>query len=230
MRNTVRSKFIWKTMWTKAFNCKHIQTWTRNYSNQPVKLAWKIQQNHSRSIRTLAFWNGVIKHKMKRPFHWQVRSYSPLIQSIILSIFTCLTVNCWPSQNGEGGCDVNIEYELEHQQLQLQEVTLTIPLPWVFIFLWYFLYIFLRMMKRINGFLLKLQKWMSTNSRWLRRWLPLWSKKESSHMEYFDCWLIKSSRIDGIQLSIFYTRRFLSGWSVIRIKSSICRFENKTCY
>lgn len=41
----------------------------------------------------------------------------------------CSTVNCWPSQNPEGGCDVNIEYELEHQQLQLQDLSLTIPLP-----------------------------------------------------------------------------------------------------
>lgn len=43
--------------------------------------------------------------------------------------FICSTVNCWPSQNGEGGCDVNIEYELEHQQLELQDLKLSIPLP-----------------------------------------------------------------------------------------------------
>lgn len=42
---------------------------------------------------------------------------------------TFYIVNCWPSQNGEGGCDVNIEYELEHHQLQLQDLSLTIPLP-----------------------------------------------------------------------------------------------------
>ncbi|XP_016948818.1 coatomer subunit delta isoform X2 [Drosophila biarmipes] len=40
-----------------------------------------------------------------------------------------LTINCWPSDNGEGGCDVNIEYELEAQQLELQDVSFTIPLP-----------------------------------------------------------------------------------------------------
>lgn len=38
-------------------------------------------------------------------------------------------VNCWPSENGEGGCDVNIEYELEHVRLELQDVCITIPLP-----------------------------------------------------------------------------------------------------
>ncbi|TMW50239.1 hypothetical protein DOY81_004689, partial [Sarcophaga bullata] len=40
-----------------------------------------------------------------------------------------LTINCWPSENGEGGCDVNIEYELEAQHLELQDVSILIPLP-----------------------------------------------------------------------------------------------------
>jgi coatomer subunit delta len=41
----------------------------------------------------------------------------------------CFLVNCWPSENGEGGCDVNIEFELENTKLELQDVTITIPLP-----------------------------------------------------------------------------------------------------
>ncbi|CAD7087401.1 unnamed protein product [Hermetia illucens] len=40
-----------------------------------------------------------------------------------------LTINCWPSENGDGGCDVNIEYELEHTRLELQDVCIAIPLP-----------------------------------------------------------------------------------------------------
>lgn len=40
-----------------------------------------------------------------------------------------LTINCWPSENAEGGCDVNIEYELEHTRLELHDVCITIPLP-----------------------------------------------------------------------------------------------------
>ncbi|GAB0091040.1 Coatomer subunit delta [Sergentomyia squamirostris] len=40
-----------------------------------------------------------------------------------------LTINCWPSENGDGGCDVNIEYELEHSHLELRDVTITIPMP-----------------------------------------------------------------------------------------------------
>lgn len=39
------------------------------------------------------------------------------------------SVNCWPSENGQGGCDVNIEYELEHTHLELNDVTINIPLP-----------------------------------------------------------------------------------------------------
>jgi hypothetical protein len=40
-----------------------------------------------------------------------------------------LTINCWPSENGEGGCDVNIEYELENKKLELQDVVICIPVP-----------------------------------------------------------------------------------------------------
>ena len=47
------------------------------------------------------------------------------------------SVNCWPSDNGQGGCDVNIEYELEQDQLELQDVVITIPIPWVCLSVWY---------------------------------------------------------------------------------------------
>ena len=40
-----------------------------------------------------------------------------------------LSINCWPSDNGSGGCDVNIEYELENSDLELQDVVITIPIP-----------------------------------------------------------------------------------------------------
>ncbi|XP_054282555.1 coatomer subunit delta [Macrosteles quadrilineatus] len=40
-----------------------------------------------------------------------------------------LSINCWPSENGQGGCDVNIEYELEHSHLELNDVSIHIPLP-----------------------------------------------------------------------------------------------------
>ena len=40
-----------------------------------------------------------------------------------------LSINCWPSDNGSGGCDVNIEFELENTELELNDVTIAIPLP-----------------------------------------------------------------------------------------------------
>jgi len=32
-----------------------------------------------------------------------------------------LMINCWPSENNAGGCDVNIEYELEDESLELRD-------------------------------------------------------------------------------------------------------------
>lgn len=40
-----------------------------------------------------------------------------------------LQINCWPSEVGDGSCDVNIEYELAHTHLELADVTIIIPLP-----------------------------------------------------------------------------------------------------
>lgn len=40
-----------------------------------------------------------------------------------------LTINCWPSENGQGGCDVNIEYELQNEDLELLDVIISIPIP-----------------------------------------------------------------------------------------------------
>lgn len=40
-----------------------------------------------------------------------------------------LSINCWPSENGSGGCDVNIEFELENTDLELQDVVISIPIP-----------------------------------------------------------------------------------------------------
>lgn len=39
-----------------------------------------------------------------------------------------LSINCWVSETGSGGCDVNIEYELEQEHLQLNNVVISIPL------------------------------------------------------------------------------------------------------
>lgn len=39
------------------------------------------------------------------------------------------SINCWPSDAGDGKCDVNIEYELLHEQLELRDVVISIPCP-----------------------------------------------------------------------------------------------------
>ena len=59
----------------------------------------------------------------------KLHGFSPF-QFFLLSLLNiCVTVNCWPSENGQGGCDVNIEYELEHEHMELNDVCITIPLP-----------------------------------------------------------------------------------------------------
>ncbi|KAJ2053632.1 coatomer subunit delta [Coemansia sp. RSA 922] len=40
-----------------------------------------------------------------------------------------LTINCWPSPNGSGSVDVNIEYELNDTRLELDNVVVSIPIP-----------------------------------------------------------------------------------------------------
>ncbi|KAI8451610.1 coatomer subunit delta [Phakopsora pachyrhizi] len=40
-----------------------------------------------------------------------------------------VSINCWPTANEEGGCDVNIEYEAENENLKLHNLIISIPLP-----------------------------------------------------------------------------------------------------
>ncbi|KAI4498073.1 hypothetical protein M0802_006897 [Mischocyttarus mexicanus] len=40
-----------------------------------------------------------------------------------------ISINCWPSENSDGGWDVNIEYELQQDDLELNDVNINIPLP-----------------------------------------------------------------------------------------------------
>ena len=54
--------------------------------------------------------------------------------SLVLFLFVCLfgflkiSVNCWPTENKNGGCDVNIDYELQDDNLELINVVIVIPL------------------------------------------------------------------------------------------------------
>jgi len=40
-----------------------------------------------------------------------------------------ISINCWPTSNDDGGCDVNIEYEAENENVQLHNLVISIPLP-----------------------------------------------------------------------------------------------------
>lgn len=40
-----------------------------------------------------------------------------------------ISINCWPTTNDDGGCDVNIEYEAENESVQLHQLVISIPLP-----------------------------------------------------------------------------------------------------
>jgi len=43
--------------------------------------------------------------------------------------FIPLSINCWPTPNVNGACDVNIEYELEVPNITLNNVSIIIPYP-----------------------------------------------------------------------------------------------------
>lgn len=56
--------------------------------------------------------------------------YGLNLSHLVLRVsYVLVSVNCWPSENGQGGCDVNIEYELEQENLELKDVVITIPIP-----------------------------------------------------------------------------------------------------
>ncbi|EGG05432.1 uncharacterized protein MELLADRAFT_116836 [Melampsora larici-populina 98AG31] len=40
-----------------------------------------------------------------------------------------VSINCWPTQNDDGSCDVNIEYEAENDHIQLHNLVITLQLP-----------------------------------------------------------------------------------------------------
>ncbi|ERL87931.1 coatomer subunit delta [Dendroctonus ponderosae] len=62
------------------------------------------------------------------PLHSDVGVLKWRLQSTEES-YVPLLINCWPSEAGDGSCDVNIEYELTHTNLELADVNIAIPLP-----------------------------------------------------------------------------------------------------
>ena len=75
---------------------------------------------------------GVLKWRLQTTDESNIplsSTFFPSMRQFSFSQLILISVNCWPSDNGQGGCDVNIEYELEQDQLELQDVVITIPIP-----------------------------------------------------------------------------------------------------
>ncbi|EFA00195.2 coatomer subunit delta [Tribolium castaneum] len=62
------------------------------------------------------------------PLHTDVGVLKWRLQSTDESLVPLL-INCWPSEVGDGSCDINIEYELADPNLELADVNILIPLP-----------------------------------------------------------------------------------------------------
>lgn len=43
--------------------------------------------------------------------------------------FLPLSIVVWPEDNGNGGCDVSVQYELERPEFELREITISLPCP-----------------------------------------------------------------------------------------------------
>uniref|UniRef100_A0A0K2TRS3 Coatomer subunit delta n=1 Tax=Lepeophtheirus salmonis TaxID=72036 RepID=A0A0K2TRS3_LEPSM len=97
---------------TKSMNLVQLQTHP-NIDKEHLKKFNQIGLKNSNKPFPLNTDVGVLKWR----FQSTDESYIPL------------TINCWPSDNGQGGCDVNIEYELENTNLELNDVVITISMP-----------------------------------------------------------------------------------------------------
>lgn len=76
---------------------------------------------------------GVLKWRFQTQDENLIPLNSDILQiTIVLKTFqnfSTFIVNCWPAENGRGGCDVNIEFELQDDRLELNDVVIAIPLP-----------------------------------------------------------------------------------------------------
>ncbi|KAK3851464.1 hypothetical protein Pcinc_041887 [Petrolisthes cinctipes] len=77
---------------------------------------WKTKGQIGMKMNNKPFPHNTDVGVLKWRFHTVEDSYVPL------------SINCWPQDNGSGGCDVNIEYNLENITMELNEVVITIPL------------------------------------------------------------------------------------------------------
>lgn len=103
-----------------------------------VRVQLKNQDNHGVQLQThpnvdkelfkLRSQIGLKQPAKPFPLHTDVGVLKWRLQGADESLVPLL-INCWPSEAGDGSCDVNIEYELTHLHLELADVNITIPLP-----------------------------------------------------------------------------------------------------
>nr|XP_026483978.1 coatomer subunit delta [Vanessa tameamea] len=98
-----------------------------NKDTRPLQL-----QTHPNVDKEAFRSEGVVRLKQaQRPFplHSDVGVLKWRLAHALDERAAPLSVNCWPSEGTNGGCDVNIEYELEQDHLVLSDVNIIIPLP-----------------------------------------------------------------------------------------------------
>ena len=89
-------------------------------------LKWRFQTTDDSLIPLSSKYFSISIELLQSPLYYL---YAACINILIGQ--SMISVNCWPSENGQGGCDVNIEYELEQSldHLELEDVVITIPIP-----------------------------------------------------------------------------------------------------
>ncbi|KAK9881564.1 hypothetical protein WA026_016439 [Henosepilachna vigintioctopunctata] len=103
-----------------------IRVQLENQDNRGVQL--QTHPNVDKELFKLRSQIGLKQPSKPFPIRTDVGVLKWRLQSVDESLVPLL-INCWPSESGDGSCDVNIEYELAHKDLELADVNITIPLP-----------------------------------------------------------------------------------------------------
>lgn len=103
-----------------------IRVQLENHDSRGVQL--QTHPNVDKELFKLRSQIGLKQPAKPFPLHTDVGVLKWRLQGTDESLVPLL-INCWPSEAGDGSCDVNIEYELVHTNLDLCDVNIVIPLP-----------------------------------------------------------------------------------------------------
>jgi len=103
-----------------------IRVQLKNQDNHGVQL--QTHPNVDKELFKLRSQIGLKQPAKPFPLHTDVGVLKWRLQGTDESLVPLL-INCWPSEAGDGSCDVNIEYELTQPELELADVNISIPLP-----------------------------------------------------------------------------------------------------